>query len=774
MGQPRGTPTHRIAGMFRRMLDIRLRTLLKGLAAVAVLLALVALAGFWAFVAWPVHAIPDGESFDGIVYLDQGWGDGAGAAGRQTYYYTPQGSSIPQGEALAPLRYDWFVHLEMPTSRERFAAPGHMRRYRFLVDDVATPANPDRLPVGFTRHFNPLLGEDVLDVTCAACHTGELLVERDGRKVAVRIDGGQAMHAFTDMQRGSFAPTLLASLIATWSNPAKFDRFARNVVGARYPEGKDALHDALGETIAAILRRGQNNPLRHLYPVREGFGRTDALGRIANTVFGDHLRPGNYQQADAPVSYPYLWNIWKFDWVQYNGSVSQPLARNVGEAMGVGATLRMTNAYGNPLPAHERFRSSVLIPNLHRIEQTLQTLAPPPWPEELLGAVDRPRAARGRALFEQHCRECHGPHPASPPQQQAIAPLKQDPGTVWQIEVIPQAHIGTDPAAAVGFVERRYDLTAAGIDRASIDGLLRPLLVRDLARDTRYRLAAVVEGRHARGEDATALGALLDDYPDPDADATAQLPRARFTAIRDALADEGITAPTQAPDPPPVCDLSCQTRQLAWNVARGARDVDTTLATIDPAAISEGRGLNILGLLVKERWFEDNDIDAATRQCLEGFGMLDLPQEIAGYKPRPLEGVWATPPFLHNGSVPNLYEMLLPPEERTVRFPVGQRDFDPVRVGYRLDVPEDIDGFRLDTREPGNRNTGHAFTATPEMLRLHDANPAAHPLPPGVIGPLLTDEERMAIVEYLKIHRDAPPTPSGFVPPDCGLRTGRR
>ncbi len=44
------------------------------------------------------------------------------------------------------------------------------------------------------------------------------------------------------------------------------------------------------------------------------------------------------------------------------------------------------------------------------------------------------------------------------------------------------------------------------------------------------------------------------------------------------------------------------------------------------------------------------------------------------------DGVWATPPFLHNGSVPNLYEMLLPAEKRTKKFYIG-REFDPIKVG---------------------------------------------------------------------------------------------
>src|SRR5690606_14541794 len=100
-------------------------------------------------------------------------------------------------------------------------APDHMRKYRFLVDPEPSPTNPHHLPIGFTRHFDPAIGEDVLDITCAACHTGEIHFNKDGRNYAVRIDGGQAMHAFTDMSRGSFAPLLLASLIDTAIKPWK-------------------------------------------------------------------------------------------------------------------------------------------------------------------------------------------------------------------------------------------------------------------------------------------------------------------------------------------------------------------------------------------------------------------------------------------------------------------------------------------------------------------------------------------------------------------------
>jgi processive rubber oxygenase RoxA-like protein len=94
------------------------------------------------------------------------------------------------------------------------------------------------------------------------------------------------------------------------------------------------------------------------------------------------------------------------------------------------------------------------------------------------------------------------------------------------------------------------------------------------------------------------------------------------------------------------------------------------------------------------------------------------------YKARPLNGIWAAAPFLHNGSVPNLYEVLLPPNQRSKQFAVGRREFDPVKVGF---VPEPTEGtFLFDTTLKGNTNVGHEF------------------------GAHLSETERWQIVEYLK------------------------
>ena len=101
----------------------------------------------------------------------------------------------------------------------------------------------------------------------------------------------------------------------------------------------------------------------------------------------------------------------------------------------------------------------------------------------------------------------------------------------------------------------------------------------------------------------------------------------------------------------------------------------------------------------------------------------DATADFMSCKARPLNGIWATAPYLHNGSVPTLYDLLLPPASRPKKFPLGRREYDPRKVGYvsEGDVP-----FVVDTAVTGNGNGGHAYGVT------------------------LSDANRWALVEYLK------------------------
>lgn len=88
------------------------------------------------------------------------------------------------------------------------------------------------------------------------------------------------------------------------------------------------------------------------------------------------------------------------------------------------------------------------------------------------------------------------------------------------------------------------------------------------------------------------------------------------------------------------------------------------------------------------------------------------------YVARPLDGVWATAPFLHNGSVPTLYDLLRPAKDRPRAFCVGHRGYDLDKVGYKLLEPTNgkcpAGDSLLDTNDAqaslkGNSNKGHEF-----------------------------------------------------------------
>jgi hypothetical protein len=161
-----------------------------------------------------------------------------------------------------------------------------------------------------------------------------------------------------------------------------------------------------------------------------------------------------------------------------------------------------------------------------------------------------------------------------------------------------------------------------------------------------------------------------------------------------------------------------------------------------------------LGQIVRkvvDRWYDDHRTSAADRERMNGYrpdGVRDgLPGPngtVPAYKARPLNGVWATAPYLHNGAVPTLWHLLSPYAERPATFWLGNRQFDPVKVGY-VTTPL-ANGFKLVAVDPrgrtvrGNGNGGHLFE-TPAPGR----SPRA-----GTIGPTLAPEERAALVEYLK------------------------
>jgi hypothetical protein len=99
----------------------------------------------------------------------------------------------------------------------------------------------------------------------------------------------------------------------------------------------------------------------------------------------------------------------------------------------------------------------------------------------------------------------------------------------------------------------------------------------------------------------------------------------------------------------------------------------------------------------------------------------------AGYVAVSLEGLWLRAPYLHNGSVPTLTDLLEKPENRPTVFYRGYDVYDQENVGFVSNRPEaEKVGFRYDTSLPGNGNQGHLY------------------------GTDLTSQEKQALIEYLK------------------------
>ena len=97
-----------------------------------------------------------------------------------------------------------------------------------------------------------------------------------------------------------------------------------------------------------------------------------------------------------------------------------------------------------------------------------------------------------------------------------------------------------------------------------------------------------------------------------------------------------------------------------------------------------------------------------------------------------MQGIWATAPYLHNGSVATLHDLLLPPSQRRQAFFTGTLEFDPVEVGY-VTAPSAENSFEFETHDKtgkpidGNSNEGHDFGNAD-----------------------LAESERKALIEYMK------------------------
>jgi hypothetical protein len=540
----------------------------------------------------PLERVSAQTPGDSVIYLDQGWSE----ADRELYYQIPQGSVIAS--------YDIFTNMEVAGSQELFRSDANSARLGLILQAANPRTNPDGFPIGVTKNVvteGRWKGVTV-GPTCSICHTAQLMYK--GKQI--RIDGGHTN--LFDIQ--AYMQALDQAYQATLTDTAKFDRMAARI-GATSTDAKSELRTRFGREAE---RTHYYSGVAAATPFPWGPGRADCLTLINNrmTSIAPNI-PENMSVATAPVKIPFVWNAGQATWTQWGGWAQDPLARNFGETLGVYLPMDLQSK----TPQEGLFDSAAALLNLQKIEDTMWRLAPPKWPEEIFGKIDRVKAAQGKTLFASHCASCHNSYPYTwtPPNKYGKRFL--------EVGLVPKTYMGTDMQQTV----------------------------------------VVNEFMHT---------AQLSPYlPPPDkGKAVVMTPVFRAALARDLL----------------------------------------------------GRAVEKLKLSAEEM------------PALNGF--RELPSQLGPqtlWKAAPRDGVWATPPFLHNGSVPNLYEMLIPASQRTKKFYVG-RDFDPVKVG--VDTSGNSGTFLLDTSLLGNSNAGHSF----------ENGPRGH----GIVGPLLTDQQRWALVEYLK------------------------
>lgn len=632
------------------------------------------------------------DSYTKVQYLDQGWN----SVDSLWFYYTTQGSNL--------MPYDFFLALEKPGQSQLFRSDENMNFYRYLPQK-ASSANPDALPVGWVK--DKYKGKEYVGLTCAACHTGQI----NYNGVGIRIDGGPAS---ADME--NIMIDLAKALKHTREDAEAKQRFVKNVLArGNYKSEADVLAD-LSKYEQRIYSYTYINASQTSY----GYARLDAFGRIYNRVLEhtinarelreilsdrkimddkvmtkeqideilakidnvitgeqrDHLmeRLSKYltfeqiallnneifNRPDAPVSYPFLWDIAQHDYVQWNGIADNaglgPIGRNTGEVIGVFGTLDWKEEKGTSLTSilfqgsgntRVKFDSSVDVQNLHRIESHLKKLNSPVWPQEILGKINEEQAAKGKLLFDEYCAACHARIDRDDPNRRVVAHMTK------------VSAIGTDSTMAENsFKYQGY----SGILRNQYVGLE----VGNILLDKEAPVAALL----------TQATKNVVATPDPD--------KWFFQRWTDWAANL-VTAYAE--------------NEIKSSIKNGNYDPDTT---VNPLA------------------------------------------SLNAYKGRPLNGIWATAPYLHNGSVPSLYDLLLPkkregdPEDgeyRPDQFEVGSREFDPVKVGLKS---SGYKSFTFDTSFPANSNAGHEYasgkTAQPNGATLRPLN----------------KDEKLDLLEYLK------------------------
>jgi mono/diheme cytochrome c family protein len=385
-----------------------------------------------------------------VVFLDQGWTE----QDRAAWETTSDGSSV----IPAP----WLLALEKADSEESFLSDANVRSYG-LIPSPRSEANPYGLPVGYAKQAKG----GGIGTTCSACHEAQITYK--GK--TVRVHGGQGKGLtpiFTAGMYGAIAammgpPPAGAAAAAPPALPdtapatPKFARFAQKVVampGVPWTTPEELWAGKMGPNntpipgVKAILTRvlaekmyteSHGISYKAWGPYRQD-AVTNGINMIAKKVTGAATPTlENIKPIDAAVSLPAMWGTADFDWVEYNSAFRQPMARNIVSTLARNADIVFTD---DP----RGFPNSVDMEHLFQLESLVHKLRAPKWPD-FFPAIDRAKAEKGHAIYQQACAGCHEPGSVQ------VGSL-----TLLKIKTVPISEVGTDPLQATYWATRKVDM----------------------------------------------------------------------------------------------------------------------------------------------------------------------------------------------------------------------------------------------------------------------------------------------------------------------------
>lgn len=601
--------------------------------------------------------------------------NGLPAEDRDQFYHLPQGGNF--------IPFNVFQALEQPASRDLFRE--NLQRFGFLPD-IKNAANPRSLPVGMTIEQAPDLGIPLVGINCTACHVGQ--IQYEGR--SLQIEGSPNLVDFT-----AFNMEFAQSMEATARDREKLFRFLR-----RYFSSRDSTADIYSalETYAELVAEGGSlesdffetvaTHFRAEMEAYENLPPHKAHARALDVLFDPEDSDDSIPDVQVPDSLP-------------RSIDDEPLED--GFLAGIDEEKRKGHTLTSLRSVMRDFQ--LVMARMHLLRMALKNSSAPMTPPGP-GRFDAFGMVRNLSFGQ------YGSSPMTAPT--SISPL-------WEIADHAWYHF-------LGMTT-----TVVGRNIAAIDFIVTP----------DFETTLLFDNINALEMDFRKLDppAWPDFLPTPDS-ARVERGRTIFNAAEERYRDTrlGNCAGCHDRAAPYEHDPELQVYPRFTPEELG---VDPNLKVTFTTPLTEG--LTMAQALTRQidgieaRFRKERGL--TMEQYIETYehGRDPLQWIDSGQHPaRLLHGVWATAPYLHNGSIPNLDALLRPADDRPTTFALGHREFDPVRVGYTLDPPgphwifnvhepvRDVSGRAFPSLPNGNSNRGHEF------------------------GVDLTDEERLDLVEYLK------------------------